>query len=98
MSRRPDSLPDPNSQRILNGVGSVDVAGLAREIARAAARVERKTLRLEEAAECLGVSIDFFTAHIAPDLKVIRKGRLRLVPVAEIDRWIEEQATHVFPK
>jgi excisionase family DNA binding protein len=54
--------------------------------------VKRRALRPEEAAESLGVSIDFFRAHVAPDLKLVRKGRLRLVPVTEIDKWLDDNA------
>jgi hypothetical protein len=54
--------------------------------------IQRRALRLEEAAESLGVSLDFFREHIAPDLKVIRKSRVRLIPVSELDRWLDEMA------
>ena len=40
-----------------------------------------------QAAAALGVSVDSFERHIAPDLKVIRRGRLRLYAVAELERW-----------
>lgn len=81
----------------INGRVRSDIDRLACEIARAAlSKVERKALRLEEAAESLGVSLDFFREHIAPELKLIRKGRVRLVPVVELDRWIEESACSVF--
>ena len=54
--------------------------------------IHRRALRLEEAAESLGVSLDFFREHIAPDLRVIRKSRVRLIPVSELDRWLDETA------
>ena len=41
----------------------------------------RLALTREEAARSLGVSLDSFERHIQPDLKLIRRGRLRLVPV-----------------
>ena len=48
----------------------------------------RVTLRCpQEAAEALGVSPDFFDAHVRPDLKLVRRGRLVLVSVAELERW-----------
>jgi hypothetical protein len=28
-----------------------------------------------------------------PELKVVRKGRVRLIPVSELDRWLDENAT-----
>jgi excisionase family DNA binding protein len=49
-----------------------------------------------EAAELLGVSRDFFDEHIRPDLRVIRRGRLILIRVQELERWAEENATRTF--
>ena len=43
-----------------------------------------------EAAAALCVSVDSFERHIQPDLKVIRKGRLRLFAVTELERWATE--------
>lgn len=57
--------------------------------------VPRVALRPEEAAEALGVSRDFFDASIAPDLRVIRRGRLKLYAVAELQRWATESAARV---
>ena len=59
----------------------------------ARATVPRKALRPEEAAKSLGVSLDFFQEHIQPELKVIRRGRVRMIPVSELDRWLAENAT-----
>ena len=42
------------------------------------------------AAAMLGMSIDSFERHAQPDLKVIRRGRLRLFAVAELERWAAE--------
>lgn len=52
----------------------------------------RITLTPIEAAEALGVSRDFFDAHVKPDLRVIRRGRLVLVPVRELERWADASA------
>jgi hypothetical protein len=49
-------------------------------------------LSREEAAASLGISIDSFERHVQPDVRLIRRGRLRLVPVCELERWAEEQA------
>jgi hypothetical protein len=59
------------------------------------AAVPRIALRPEEAAEALGVSRDFFDASIAPDLRVIRRGRLKLYAVRELERWAEAEAARV---
>ncbi len=47
------------------------------------APVPRIALRVEQAAEALGISPDFYREHVAPHVRVIRRGRLKLVPVAE---------------
>ncbi len=43
-----------------------------------------------DAAAALGVSIDSFERHIQPQVKVIRRGRLRLFAVSELERWAAE--------
>ena len=76
---------------------TIDVAELAREVAKALPP-ERKALGLQEAAQSLGVSADYFMEHIAPDLRIVRRGRRRIIPAAELDRWLEEAATFALPK
>lgn len=51
------------------------------------------TVRPEEAAKLLSVSRSHFDEHVLPYLKVIRSGRLVLVPVAELEAWIAHEAT-----
>jgi excisionase family DNA binding protein len=55
--------------------------------------VPRLALRVEEAAVAVGVSSDFFVQHILSELRVVRRGRLRLVPVVELERWIQREAS-----
>jgi hypothetical protein len=50
----------------------------------------RVTLTKPEAAAALGISIDSFERHVQPELRVIRRGRMRLVPCAELERWATE--------
>lgn len=45
-----------------------------------------------QAAAALGVSVDSFERHIQSDLKVIRRGRLRLFAVAELERWAHDNS------
>jgi excisionase family DNA binding protein len=54
--------------------------------------VNRIALTRKEAAAALGVSLTFFERKIQPDLRIIRKGSVRLVPVAELERWVETNA------
>jgi hypothetical protein len=44
-----------------------------------------------EAAEALG-SRDFFDEHIAPELRWIRRGRLKFVAIAELEDWLRRSA------
>jgi excisionase family DNA binding protein len=57
----------------------------------------RITYSVAEAAAALGVSDDFLRDHVLAELRVIRRGRLRLIPKAELDRWVEENAARVLP-
>ena len=52
----------------------------------------RIALRVEEAAAALGMSRDSFDRYVMPDVRVIRRGRLILVPVSELHRWCERMA------
>jgi hypothetical protein len=54
--------------------------------------VPRLALSREEAAAALGMSLDSFERHVQPTLQLVRLGRMRLVPVREIERWLEENA------
>ena len=58
-------------------------------------RAPRLSLRPDEAARALGVSRSFFFAQILPELSVVRRGRLRLVPVSELERWLDRNAARV---
>ena len=44
------------------------------------------------AAAMLGMSVDSFERYTMSDLRCIRRGRLRLYPVAELERWASENA------
>lgn len=48
-----------------------------------------------EAAAAIGVSRDFFDEHVKPELRVVRRGRLVLVPVRELERWLDQSAERV---
>jgi hypothetical protein len=54
--------------------------------------VPRLALSLSEAAEALGVSPDFFAEHIAPELRIVRRGRRKMVAITELQRWLDESA------
>jgi hypothetical protein len=54
--------------------------------------IPRLALSREEAAAALGMSLDSFERHVQPTLRLVRRGRLRLVPVGELERWLAENA------
>jgi excisionase family DNA binding protein len=56
------------------------------------APVPRLGLSREEAAAALGMSLDSFERHVQPSIRMCRLGRMRLVPVSELQRWLEENA------
>ena len=55
----------------------------------------RLALTRPEAAAAIGCSIDSFERHIQPELRLIRRGRLRLIPVVELERWLDRNAARV---
>lgn len=55
----------------------------------------RLALTRTEAAESLGMSLDSFERYVQPDLRFIRRGKLRLVPVSELQRWLDRHAERV---
>lgn len=60
-----------------------------------AVSIPRIALTPPEAAAAIGVGLDFFNANVAPDLRLVRRGRKRLVPVSELERWTAENAESV---
>ena len=63
---------------------------------RAAPRtVPRIALSYAEAAEALGMGQTSFEKYVLPDVKVIYRGKLRLVPVPELERWADQNADRV---
>jgi excisionase family DNA binding protein len=52
----------------------------------------RLALSKAEAAAALGVSVDFFEEHVMHELRIVRRGRRRLIPVDELKRWLNRSA------
>ena len=46
-----------------------------------------------DAAKSLGMSVDSFERHVMPHLRVVRVGRLVLIPVGELAKWVEANAS-----
>lgn len=58
-------------------------------------QVPRLALSIAEACEALGVSWDFWREHVEPSVRLVRRGRRKLVPIAELERWLEREAEAV---
>ena len=56
-------------------------------------RIPRLAYKATEAPFVIGVSPSFFAEHVRPEVKWIRRGRLMLVPITELQRWLEENAS-----
>ena len=63
--------------------------------ARPTDTVPRLALTPVEAAQAIGVSRDFFDEHVRDELKLVRRGRLVLVPVVELEKWLASSASRV---
>ena len=49
-------------------------------------------LSVAQACQALGVSWKTWRAHIEPEVRLVRIGRKKLVPVAELERWLADHA------
>jgi excisionase family DNA binding protein len=65
---------------------------MPRRSTRPLAPVPRYTLTRREAAASLGVSINHFERKVQPELRVVLSGQLVLIPVAELERWVQSHA------
>jgi excisionase family DNA binding protein len=57
--------------------------------------IRRIALTPDEAAAAIGVGRTTFYEHVMPDLRVIRLGRKRLIPVRELEAWTEREAARI---
>ena len=55
----------------------------------------RLALTRIEAAASLGISLDSFERYVQPEIRYVRRGRLRLVAVRELERWLDSNAARV---
>jgi excisionase family DNA binding protein len=63
------------------------VTVLASQLTERVREVPRVALTPAEAAESLGCSAEFFREHVDHELRWIRRGRKRFVPLSELERW-----------
>lgn len=63
----------------------------------AIAPLPRIALNRDDAGAALGMSLDSFERYVQPHLRMIRCGRLLLVPVSELERWADHAAKRTIP-
>jgi hypothetical protein len=68
------------------------LAGLVADRLAIRPDLPRLALTKVEAAQVIGVSVDHLDRHVLPDLRMIRSGRLVLIPIRELERWCDEHA------
>ena len=71
-----------------DGGDSVPKAGPRRPLQA----VPRLALTREEAAASLGMSVSHFERNVQPTMRVVRSGQLVLVPISEVERWLQRNA------
>jgi hypothetical protein len=49
-------------------------------------------LSIEGACAALGVSWGVWRDHVEPEIRIVRLGRRKLVPVTELQRWLDQRA------
>lgn len=59
------------------------------------APVLRLALSISEACKALGVGWDLWHEQIEPEVKLVRLGRRKLVPVSELQAWLDRHAARV---
>lgn len=59
------------------------------------APVPRLALTVEEACVALGIGEDFWRVQIAPEVRIVRRGRRKLVAVAALEAWLAENGERV---
>jgi excisionase family DNA binding protein len=67
-------------------------------MARARAPVPRTALSVEEACASLGCGWDFWREYVEPEIKLVRRGRRKLVPVQQLEAWLSENAERTLPR
>jgi hypothetical protein len=90
-------LPQVGSARARHGAGLSDERrrGPANSTSARPRPVPRIALTRREAAESIGVGLTTFKQQVQPQLRMVRRGKVRLIPVTELERWLEENAEAV---
>jgi excisionase family DNA binding protein len=56
------------------------------------APIPRVALTRTEAAASLGMSLDSFERWVQPSIRLVYLGKMRLVPISELQAWVESHA------
>lgn len=51
-----------------------------------------------EAATLLGVSHAHFRRHVLAELRIVRSGQRILIPVCELEAWLDRESSPVLPE
>ena len=65
---------------------------------RRLAAIPRLALTPTEAAAALGMGLTSFKKYVQPNVRIVRRGKLRVIPVMELERWAEENAELVLDR
>ena len=52
----------------------------------------RLALTRGEAAAALGMSLDSFERYVQAEVRLVRRGRMRVVPIPELEAWLDRNA------
>lgn len=80
-------MPVPPTARNRGGRDNGQAAAVPR-----VAAIPRLALTPTEAAAALGMGLTSFKKYVQPNVRVVRRGKLRVIPVIELERWAEENA------
>jgi hypothetical protein len=91
-----ERIPDPMFPVILAEVQSlrrlVETPGGEGAQPAGTAANGKLALTRTEAAKALGMGGTSFDKHVRPHVRAVRRGKLRLYPVDELKRWLEENS------
>lgn len=87
-ARRGRSRADTAARAAAKKLADVEAAGVKLERSRVAP-LKRIAVNKSDAAQVLGVSVDFFDSHLAGEILCTYRGRRRMYRVAELERWLE---------
>ncbi len=59
------------------------------------AAVNPLAFRVCDAAKALGISVESFERHVEAKIKIVPLGTMKLVAVAELERFLDEEAYRI---